>query len=121
MPFPDESGAVTGILEEMSQRGLGGCKSFVKVVVGDHPLQTYSLLVPACHEGDACWRTDRCCRVAVRQPDALSGQSIDVRGSGIAGAIAARIAIPEIVHEEDDNVGTARSSAGRAAAEHHKR
>jgi len=76
--------------------------------------QFLSLLVPSNlsmpqmlprHQHTASWRTDRCSAVMLCEPNSLRGESINIRRADLLLPVAAEFPVPEIVSENEDDIG----------------
>ncbi len=121
VPLADETRRIAGVLQELRQRAPRRRKADVEArrrrrrIGLDRTLEPHPLLVAARHEPSPRRRTHRRVGVEVGQPDPFAREPVEVRGLDIRRAVAAKIAIPEIVGHDEHDV---RPSLGRSAPRH---
>ncbi|OHB72155.1 MAG: hypothetical protein A2V70_20800 [Planctomycetes bacterium RBG_13_63_9] len=98
-PFADDARGVAGLLEQLGhghvlrpQRHPGVAAD--QRVTGVQPR----------HQAASRGRTDRAAGIAVRKPHTLLGHAIEVRRPDHLLAVAAEVAIAEIVGQDEDDV-----------------
>lgn len=64
-----------------------------------------ALLVATGHQAGAGGAADRAGDVTVREPDAIAGDGVDMRGREFAFALDADAGVAEVVGDDEDDVG----------------
>ena len=129
MPLAEERGAVTGGLQRPRQRGGAGIQPVrhpaARVVAqpGEVRIAVPARGVLAGHRRDARGRADGMRRVELQEPRAVGGQPVEMRRPDSRVAVAAEIAVAEVVGQNEEEVGARGGSRcgtrelGRAGGE----
>src|SRR5438105_15475081 len=121
MPFSDQRGAISRLLEQRWQGGMAGRQTDV---FGSYwtkwpfkPKRQASLIAPRnqCRTGR---RAVRRIGVGLREFQSLGCQPIYVRRRIVPLTIAADIGIAEVIRQDEDDVRLCRLSPGRATTAH---
>src|SRR5581483_408525 len=119
VPFAEVAGGVTGVAERSGDARRGWIEPIahsvlaidfarVKIRVDQVPRRTL-----AGGEADARRRADRCGAVELAEANAFPADRVHARRRHVAIAGDAQVAVAEIVHQDEDNVGPARRQQGR--------
>ena len=105
VPLPDESRAVAVVLQQPGQRMTRRGKSLFECGphAAERALEPYALLVSSGDEGGTSWRAQGS-RIEVRQPHAILRKAIDVGRPDVRGAIAADVAVADIVRNNQNDI-----------------
>ena len=105
VPLPDQSRDVPVLLEQCGERETGRGKA-TRGIDGDaqRHFDPPSLLVLAADEPCTGRRAGRAVRVGIGEPDPLAGESVEVRCPHIGCAVAADVAVAQVVHDDEDDV-----------------
>src|SRR5579863_994673 len=103
MPLSNQRSTVAGLLEKRRQRGMFGWKADIAASQWLLQPDWQPVLVAAGDKRSASSGTNRGVGVSLQEPDAVSGQAIDVWRADIGPPVARDVGVPEIVsHDEDD-------------------
>lgn len=108
MPLAENACPVPGALQGRGQhRPFRPKPGRVVVMRPESPFQILPkpLLILTGQETGPGRRANGCVGVAIRETDPGPGQTIDVRSSDLSGAVAAQIAVAEIIGQKKDDVG----------------
>ena len=104
MPLAHQGRRVSGVLQELRQRLAGGWQSAsAGGRRGQRRLEARALIVAPGHQHRAGRRARRR-GVEVGEPDAVGRQPVDVRRPDVGSAVTSVVAVPDIVHDDEDDV-----------------
>ena len=110
MPFADEGGRIPLVLQELRQRTSGRREADIEAsgrrggVCLERTLEPQALLVAARDQRRPRGRAHRRVRVELCQPDAFAREPIEIGCLDVRRAVAAQIAIPEVVGDDEHDV-----------------
>lgn len=112
VPLSHESSRIALRFEQRGQRRSQRGQAAVPIRRGngEHPFEPRALRVVPADQGGTGGRADRAIGVGVGQADAFAGEAVDVGCADIRRAVAADVAVPQIVHHDEDDV---RRALGR--------
>jgi hypothetical protein len=124
-PFAEHGGGVAGLLEHFGDGEVAGLQEFfVSLVAADAGVAG----VEACHQRAAGRGADGAAGVDLGEAGTFGGHAVDVWRLDFLLAVAAEVAVAEIVGEDEDDVGRAALGENRdgeggqegASAEHYR-
>ena len=105
MPLAEVGGGIAVFLEHFGDGRFALQQMHLVQTFGDDGIDSGAIVVAARKEGGARRGTTRGARVKIGETHAPGGQLVEDRGLD-APPVTAKIAIPEIVDEQGDDVGT---------------
>ena len=110
MPFPEGAGGISAGLEQISDRFFLRCQSHLcagKQCAGD----PYPVGIASRHQSRPGSAADSLCGHEVGEAHAFTGHAVEVGGAVVQRAVTGEVAIAQVIHEDEDDIGF--SSWGR--------
>ena len=106
MPFAHETRRVAVLLEERGKRCpvRGEDEPGVGWRGAEGPLDAPALLILSGDEPRACWRAIGAVCIRVGETHALACEPVEVRRMRVFHSVAADVAVPHVVHEDENDV-----------------
>ena len=111
VPFAEDSGAITAVVEQFGESELVGVDAGFGAW-SESAMDADAIGVATGEQGGTGGGADGLGDVETGEPRPFAGEAVEMRGANLGGAVAAEIAPAEVIRKDQNDIGRARWTGG---------